>query len=439
MPYETEKIEFKGILTDDVYKGVVAFANTDGGTLLLGIDKAGEAAPLANIDDTYTRITNGVRDAIMPDVTMFVKYTTEDNKILRVEVSEGSYKPYYLKSKGLKPSGVYVRQGASSVPASAEQIRQMIKNADGDVFEDLRSLKQELTFRSAAETFAKHNTEFGEDKYYALGIISSVQGLYTNLGLILSDQCAHTVKAAVFSDEKNTVFRDRKEFTGSVFEQLEDTYAYLELCNQNRSVIDGLDRVDYWDYPKEAIREALLNSLIHRDYSFSGSIIINVNEQRIEFISIGGLLPGLSPEDILSGISQPRNRKLAEVFHRLNFIESYGTGIRRIYALYDGCSQQPVIEVTPNSFKMVLPNMNASKQNSPADQTTAAVVTAQMRPLLDYLAKYGEATEQKTQELLGIKRTRAYMLTKQMADMGLIKITGRGKNKRISLACQFQK
>ena len=430
MPYETEKIEFKGILTDDVYKEVVAFANTDGGTLLIGIDKTGEVVPPSDIDDTYTRITNGIRDAIMPDVTIFVKYTIEDGKIIRVEVSEGSYKPYYLRAKGLKPSGVYVRQGASSVPASAEQIRQMIKNADGDVFEEMRSLEQELTFRSAAETFARHSTEFGEDKYFALGIIGGVQGIYSNLGLILSDQCAHTVKAAVFSDDANTVFRDRKEFTGSVFEQLEETYAYLQLCNQNRSVIDGLDRVDYWDYPKEAIREALLNALIHRDYSFSGSIIINVNEQRMEFISIGGLLPGLSREDILSGISQPRNRKLAEVFHRLNFIEAYGTGIRRIYALYEGCEEQPVIEVTPNSFKMILPNMNAQKQISPADKA-AGTVTPQMRLLLDYLSEHGEVTEQKAQELLGVKRTRAYTLTKQMAELGLLKIIGRGKNKRI--------
>ena len=430
MLFESENIEFKEVLTDDVYKEVIAFANTSGGTLLIGINKSGEAAPIVDIDDTYTRVTNGIRDAIMPDVTIFVKYTLEDNKMIRVEVGEGSFKPYYLKSKGLKPSGVYVRHGASSVPASAEQIRQMIKNSDGDVFEDLRSLEQALTFRFASETFVKHHIDFGADKYYALGVTGSTQGLYTNLGLILSDQCTHTVKAAVFSDEKNTVFRDRKEFAGSVFEQLEETYSYLQLCNQNRSVISGLDRVDYWDYPKEAIREALLNALIHRDYSFSGSIIINVNEHKMEFISIGGLPPGLSADDIRNGISQPRNRKLAEVFHRLNFIESYGTGIRRIYALYEDCTEQPMIEVTPNSFKMILPNMNASNEVLPLTGAELSTITDQMRVLLDYFTEQGEVTEQEVQELLGIKRTRAYKLTKQMVDMGLLKIVGRGANKK---------
>jgi ATP-dependent DNA helicase RecG len=430
MPYETEKVEFKRMLTDDIYKEVVAFANTEGGTLLIGIGDDGKVAPLADADDTYTKITNGIRDAIMPDVTIFVKYTIEDGAVIRVEVSEGSYKPYYLKAKGLKPSGVYTRQGASSAPASAEQIRQMIKNSDGDMFEDLRSLEQTLTFRSASETFAKHNMALGEDKYCALGIRDSARGLYTNLGLLLSDQCAHTVKAAVFSDEKNTVFRNRKEFTGSVFAQLEETFAYLQLCNQNRSVIDGLERVDYRDYPKEAIREALINALIHRDYGFSGSTIININDTRIEVVSIGGLLQGLSPADIRNGISQPRNRKLAEVFHRLSFVESYGTGIRRIYALYESCAVQPLIEVTANSFRMTLPNMNASKRTSPFAQTVAIAITPQMRRLLDCLSEHGELTMQKTQEILDIGRTRAYTLTKQMADIGLIRIVGRGENRK---------
>jgi ATP-dependent DNA helicase RecG len=277
MGYETENMEFKSIATDDLYKEVIAFANTGGGTILVGINKSGETTPLFDVDDTYTRVTNGVRDAITPDVTVFVKYTLEDNRIIRIEVSEGSYKPYYLKSKGLKPSGVYIRQGASSVPASQEQIRRMIKNADGDTFEELRSLEQNLTFSYSAGFFKEHGSEFSEDKYNVLGIRSHTSGLYTNLGLLLSDQCAHTIKTAVFADAHNTMFRDRKEFSGSVFKQMEEAFAYLQLVNRNRSLIDGLTRNDYWDYPKDAVREALLNAISHRDYSFSGSIIINVN------------------------------------------------------------------------------------------------------------------------------------------------------------------
>jgi ATP-dependent DNA helicase RecG len=432
MPYETEKLEFKSIATDDLYKEVIAFANTDGGTLIVGINKAGEAAPLLDVDDTYTRITNGIRDAIAPDVTIFVKYTLQENQIINIEIGEGSYKLYYLKAKGLKPSGVYIRQGASAVQASPEQIRQMIKNADGDVFEELRSLEQELTFRFCADTFAKHGVEFGEDKYNILGIRNHTQQLYTNLGLLLSDQCAHTVKAAVFADEQNTVFRDRKEFTGSVLEQLEETYHYLQLCNKNRSVIDGLTRADYWDYPKDAIREALLNALIHRDYGFSGSIIINVNDSRMEFISIGGLLPGISPEDIRNGISQLRSKKLADIFHRLNFIEAYGTGIRRIFALYAECPELPEIIVTANSFKITLPNMNTAAEKGASQRISGSSITPQMKTVLEYISEHGEISDREIQKLLGIKSTRCFTLTKQMIELKLIKADGRGAGKRFA-------
>ncbi len=401
MRHETERLEFKSIANDDLYREVIAFANTDGGTVFIGINKEGEAEPLLDIDDTYTRITNGIRDAILPDVTIFVRYSLEGNQIIKVEIGEGSFKPYYLRSKGLKPSGVFIRQGASSVQASPEQIRRMIKLADGDTFEDLRSLEQTLTFHSCAETFNRHGVAFGKDKYYSLGIMNHSQRLFTNLGLLLSDQCAHTVKAAVFADERNTVFRDRKEFTGSVLKQLDEAFTYLQLCNKSRGVIDGLIRKDYWDYPRDAVREALINALIHRDYGFSGSIIINVNDTCMEFISLGGLLPGLSTEDIRSGISQLRNIKLAAVFHRLNLIEAYGTGIRRIFNLYSSCPVPPTIQVTQNTFKIILPNMNMAKDASRLEKSK---ITPQMRIVLTFLSERGDAFENDIQELLGIKK-----------------------------------
>ena len=159
MQYESERIEYKSQMIDDIYKEVIAFANTDGGVIYLGIDDKGNLIGIDNVDETYTRLTNGIRDAIAPDVTMFVRYVLQDNKVIRIEVSEGSYKPYYLKSKGMKPTGVYVRQGTSSVQASPEQIRQMIKESDGDTFEDSRSLEQELTFDAAKTAFRRYGVE----------------------------------------------------------------------------------------------------------------------------------------------------------------------------------------------------------------------------------------------------------------------------------------
>ena len=425
MSSENERIEYKREFVDDIAKEVIAFANTDGGEIYVGVNDDGTPAPLSNTDDTYTRITNCVRDSVAPDVTMFTKYSLNEG-VIKVNVYEGSSKPYYLKSKGLKPSGVYIRQSASSVQASPEQIRQMIKLSDRDSFEEMRSLEQQLTFKSAAETFTKHSIPFSEDKYKALGIVNINDDLFTNLGLIVSDQCSHTIKAAVFADEDNTNFIDHREFGGSVFSQMENVFEYIMLNNKTKSIFSGIDRIDISDYPEAAIREALLNAVVHRDYGFSGSIIVNINSKGIDIISIGGLVPGLAKEDIMNGISQPRNRKLAEMFHRLNYIESYGTGIRKILSLYSDSVVKPVITVTPNSFRISLPNRNSGT-------VVTAAVPKQYQAVIDYLNEHGSMTVEELQELLDVKQTRAFNLYKKMENDGYIKVTGRGAGKTISL------
>lgn len=433
MLFESENTEFKVKLSDEIYKEVIAFANTDRGVIYIGVSDDGKVIGIENVDDTYTRLTNGIRDAIQPDVTMFVKYTLQKDNIIRVQVGEGSYKPYYLKSKGLKPNGVYVRQGASSSPASPELIRQMIKQSDGDQFENLRTMQQDLTFLVAETAFNRYGIEFGEDKFITLGLRNVHDDHYTNLALLLSDQCKHTIKVAVFADDDRTIFKDAKEFSGSIFKQLDETYSYLKLCNRTMATFEGLNRIEKQDYPDEAIREALLNAMVHRDYSFSGSIIVNVNDKEIEFISIGGLVAGLSVEDIRSGISQPRNRNLAEIFHRLKLIESYGTGIRRIYKLYENDVVKPRIEVTTNAFKLILPNKNNIVQTeilTDDKQDYIKCITPQMKTVLDYISEYGEICDEELQEILHVKRTRAYLVARQMIEQGLIKSSGRGVNKR---------
>ena len=432
MNFETENIEFKSQFTEEIYKEVIAFANTDGGVVYVGIDNDGNAIGLTDVDKEYTRITNGIRDAIMPDVTMFVRFTIQENKVVRITVGEGTNKPYYLKGKGLKPNGVFVRQGTSSVSASSEQIRRMIKESDGDSFEENRSLEQELTFMAAEKAFRLYGVDFSSEKYRALGMIQKKGNIFTNLALLLSDQCMHTTKIAVFSDDECTVFRDSKEFGGSLFQQFEDTIHYLALCNKTSSTIKGVVRVDRQDYPEEAIREALLNAIVHRDYSFSGSIIINVTDHKMEFISLGGLLPGLSTDDIRTGISQPRNKNLAEIFHRLHLIESYGTGIRRIFSLYASCAEQPQIVVTQNTFKIILPNMN----DVPIDKIkveTPEAVSPQMQKVLDFIRTNGQITEKEICTMFGIKKTRAYIIAKEMRNRNLIQVVGRGETKYYTL------
>ena len=165
--------------------------------------------------------------------------------------------------------------------------------------------------------------------------------LYSNLGLLLSDQCIHTIKVAVFQGTDQTIFKDRREFTGSLMQQMNEVYDFIDFRNQTRATIEKLLRIDVRDYPEIAVREALLNLLVHRDYSFSASALISIYADRIEFVSIGGLMPGIDLEDIMVGISVCRNQDLANVFYRLHLIEAYGTGIGKIMKAYEGMGERP--------------------------------------------------------------------------------------------------
>ncbi len=162
---ESETVELKSIVVDDIKKEIIAFANCEGGKLYIGVQDDGTVIGVDDPDGAAIQVSNMVRDAIKPDLTMFLHYQTlnEDGKqIVAIDVPQGTERPYYIAKKGLRPEGVFVRQGYSSVPATNTAIRRMIKETDGDHFEDMRSLEQNLTFEAARKEFSERNIPFGE-------------------------------------------------------------------------------------------------------------------------------------------------------------------------------------------------------------------------------------------------------------------------------------
>jgi len=423
---ESEVVELKSKVIGDVCKEIIAFANSRGGTLYIGVEDDGTVTGVEDTDEAILQLSNMVRDAIKPDVTMFVHYETiqiDDKKVIAVTVQRGTERPYYLGSKGLKPSGVFVRNGTSANPATDTAIRRMIKETDGDSFEDMRSLEQNLTFKTAEEHFRKRNLQFTPAKMQTLGLISQ-EGIYSNAALLLSDQCSHTIKAAAFIGSDKTVFQDRREFTGSLFQQMEEMYAYLKMRNQTRATFEGLYRKDTRDYPEEALREALLNALIHRDYSYSASTLISVYDNRIEFVSVGGLPAGIALEDILLGLSVCRNPKLAAIFYRLELIEAYGTGIPKILNAYAGTGLTPKIEVTNNAFKITLPNCGLSADVEAKAPGKALSMEEQILNLID---SAGYIVRSDVDHLLNVSQSTSSRILKRMVSEGMIQQVGNGK------------
>ena len=429
---EDMHLELKREFTKDTLKTVAAFANTSGGKIYIGVDNFGEIIGVTDPDKELLQLTNSVRDGIRPDVTQFTSSTfetLENKQIIVFEVQKGTACPYYLSTKGLRPEGVYIRQGSSSVPASESQILKMIKETDGDSYEQLRSLNQDLTFETLKQEFAHAHIVLGKPQMRTLQIIGE-DDLFTNLGLLLSDQCPHTTKAAVFEGTSKDQFKDRFEFSGSLIRQMREVYGFLDRYNRTQSVIKGLDRIDVREYPETAVREALLNSIVHKDYSFGSSSLVSVFDDRLEILTVGGLVKGLTRDDIMIGTSVLRNKNLANVFYRLKWIEAYGTGILRIIEAYEGLDVEPVFTITDNAFKITLPAIRISR----TERKTGLELNDSEAKIHEMFKTQTTIQRKDIEQSIGISQAMAVKLIKGLLEKNVILKIGSGKNVRYRLA-----
>lgn len=420
---ESAHLELKEIINADFKKEIIAFANTDGGEIYVGVTKNGDIVGVKNAEKEMERISSMIHDGIHPDLVPFTSIEViniEGKDLIHVNVFRGGRPPYHLTDKGLKPSGVYVRHGITAIPASEEMIRDMIRQSDGITYDKVRAINQDLTFEYAEKYFANRNIAFETENKRTLGLIDA-DGYYTNVALLLSDQCEHSIKCAVFEGNGKTHFKTRKEFFGSVLKQLEESYEYISLQNHVHADFVGLERMETFDYPEYALREALLNTIVHRDYNYSGSTIINVFSNRIEFVSIGGLVKGITMTDIMNGVSQTRNVILANIFYRLKLIESYGTGIQRILEGYHN-KIQPEFLLGDTSFVVVLPKLQMAEEYIESSELTIAE-----NKVLSLFKNKKEITRKDVERLLGCSSFPARKILYALLEKNKIKVIGNAR------------
>ena len=354
---EDPHTEFKEKVSERIARAAVAFSNTEGGTIYVGITDEGKVVGVEDTDDTSIRCAQILNDNVRPDITMTssISQTKIGGKdTVRIDVSEGPEKPYYLREKGLKAEGVYIRRGTTNLPVSEETLKVMLHRPRSRSYESTISLRQDLTFDFTRTVFSKNGLELGPEQMKALNMTDN--GRFTNLAFMLSDQFDVPVKAALFQDEFKDSFLDRAEFSGSVLEQFDGIMRFITGHNTKRSVIEGIDRKDTTAYPIIAVREAVLNALVHRDYSMQGTILISMYPDKLTISSPGGLNEIYSIEDLKTGISSTRNPGLANIFYRLGYIEAYGTGIPRIMKQYLH-KTEPTIKISDALFFITLPSM----------------------------------------------------------------------------------
>jgi len=214
---------------------------------------------------------------------------------------------------------------------------------------------------------------------------------------------------------------------------LEEVYSFIDRYNSTQAEFQGLDRIDKRDYPTDAIREALLNSIVHRAYELSHSTLISIFEDRIEFVTIGGLVKGISLNDIMLGVSALRNPNLAGIFYRLRLIEAFGTGIPKIIESYNDFDVKPNIELSDNAFKITLPNSNFKN-----GKVVKPDLSYRENQVLGLFETMGSITRKDVQQALKTSQATAILLLRKMAEKNLLEKNGQGKNLKYNMKTTYQ-
>lgn len=357
---ESDRMEFKLEVNERICKTVIAFANTLGGTIYVGIDDFGNPVgiPSDELDGEMLRLSNLIHDLVCPEIMQFVSiepYDLDGKTLIKIGVDVGDER---LSNKGPVPAGTFTRVGPANIPMSRRDIRRMIRLVDGDSYETRQSRIQDLTFHEARRAFDYRGIPFDETRFQALGLYSR-EGVFSNLALLISDQNPHELKLAIFNDDAETEFLNRLECTGSILKQFDDALQFLTFNNNLRSYFPTAQRIDKYDYPLEAVREGLLNCLLHRDYDEDTPTLVKMNRTQLRFISRGDLFD-INLEQALMGSSNSRNGALVQIFHRLGIAEAYGSGLRKIFKLYEHEELQPEVEAN-GFFYLTLPNCNTTR------------------------------------------------------------------------------
>ena len=389
---ESKNIEYKRMLPDKsekYMKTIVAFANTQGGKLLIGIDDISHqivGVDGAKLFEIMDQIANAVSDSCEPQIIPDIEpLTVEGKNIIVISVEAGKNRPYYLKSQG-KDNGTYIRVAGTSRPAFPEKIKELEMEGSRISWDELTCVGYPVTdelIEKLCEDIGRFRQKAGmkehvvtKDQLISWKILKLVSGrlVATNAFALLTSSYFTFAKTqcAVFKGEDRSFFLDKREFTGPIYSQIENGLEFVLRNIRLGASIDGLVRKEKYELPPEAIREMIINAHCHRNYLDESCIQIAIFDDRLEITSPGGLYNGLTYEEVMQGHSKIRNKAIANVFGQMGLVEAWGSGIKRIFrsAKEYGLSD-PIIQEFDNMFRIELyRNRKADQVTDQADQVT---------------------------------------------------------------------
>ena len=466
---ESKTLELKAQLPkhEQIAKTVVAFANTSGGKLIIGVNDNREAIGVQEetIFSVKDQINSIIFDRCYPAILPEIYTANLKGKLLLVvEVFRGNLLPYYLKAEG-KNKGTYLRIGASNRKADFENIIELERQKRNQSFDEELCREQALSSLDLSplnRRFSALEKPLNEQKLINLKLIQMESGtLYPTHGLmILLGLHPHVItKCARFKGTDMSLFLDRKEYSGDLFTQLEQTEAFIKNHIHLRGEIKGLQRTDTFEIPEASLREALINAVIHRDYTNQGrDIKVGVYDNIVNIVSPGGFPNTLTTETLAEGRSEIRNRVIARVFKELGYIEQWGSGIQRIKNL---CTVQGLAEpriresgdfVDVEFYRPVPDSAGLTAESIDKVPDTAKVVPDTIKTMPDsvelvpdtiaqqefeivgHINRHGSITSAILETILSVKERRARVLLQKMTNKGLLEKRGSARSTHYVIA-----
>ena len=401
-------------------RAIVAFANTAGGTLLIGVEDTtrhvrGVQKPL----ETEERLANLISDNILPRLVPELDILPwRRTHVLAIQVYPSSSRPHYLKRAGLE-EGAFVRVGSTNRRADGELVEEMRRFVRGEAYDEqaMPDLDSEaLDFRAASELFAPVRKLKRAD-LDTLRLVTRHQGrkVPTVGGMLLFGKERESyfpdawIQAGRFHGTDKAQITDSTEIRAYPAKSVAEAIAFVHKHAMRGIEIGTVRRKERWNLPPAAVREAIINAVVHADYAQRGAPIrLSIFDDRLE-VENPGLLPfGLTVDDLRHGISKLRNRVIGRVFHELGLIEQWGSGIQRMTAACrDAGLATPVLEEIGTRFRVTI--LTARMGAPTMDETDQAILNTlapgkglSTQEIADRIKRTSRATRTRLIGLIGL-------------------------------------
>lgn len=423
---EDVRNEFKVKLTDKFEEEVISFLNTNGGNIYIGVNDKGDIIGInGNIDLLQRTIKDRIKDNIMPstlglyDVIVLEK---DNKKYIKVIIAKGNERPYYLKGMGMTPDSCFIRVGSSIQSMSSEMINNEFSKRTRNSLKNIVSPKQDLTFSQLKIYYEEKGFSINNNFLKQLDLYTD-DGKYNYNAYLLADNNSISIRFGKYDGINSVNLIENEDFGNCcIIKATKNILNKLEIENKTFTKIEYPERKEIKMYDYIAVREAVVNAIVHNDWSNEYSPKFEIFSDRLVISSNGGIQDNTTKEEFLEGFSLPKNKELMKVFNDLDLVEQMGTGIIRILQSYNKDS----FEFFPNFIRVTFPfNENKFKTNTKEIKNNN--LTEIQNSIIGLMLDSPTITQETLARLLDVNIRTIQRNIKTLIDVGLIERIGATK------------